>query len=252
MVSGSYLAICLTELGRFDEAERAASAARETAEAAGSAFDRAQADLALAGVSLMRGNADHRIQLLEEALSLCRKASVAVLLPRATSALALAYALAGRFPEALALATERDEQSGEAIRAMSLLASAEALLLCHDWVAAAARAEALVQFARTTNQVGAEAWGMLVLASSHLACGLWQQAAVTAQGCHAIAMRQEMRPLGARATLVEALAERQGGASTVQARQHVEAAMQDCETNEVGAWGRHTLALLPEALPVRG
>src|ERR1700692_3452209 len=45
VVSGSYLAICLTELGRFGEAEHAAVRAREAAEKTGGAFDRIQANL---------------------------------------------------------------------------------------------------------------------------------------------------------------------------------------------------------------
>jgi tetratricopeptide (TPR) repeat protein len=252
VVSGSYLAICLTELGQFEEAERAGALAHETALRAGSAFDRIQADLALAGVALMQGEADHRIGLLEEALSLCRAAAVGVLLPRTTSSLALAYALAGRSKEASALATEREEQSGEAVRAMSLLASAEALLLCGDAAAAAARAETLVQLARTTNQVGAEAWGLLVLASSHLACGTWQEAAAAAAASRAAAIRREMRPLAARASLVGALATAQrSGAQACDAggSQQLSTAVRECEASGMGAWVRRTLRTLPACHP---
>jgi class 3 adenylate cyclase/tetratricopeptide (TPR) repeat protein len=241
VVSGSYLAICLTELGRFEEAERAATLAREIALKAGGAFDRIQAELALAGVALMQGKATHRIELLEEALSLCQAAAIAVLLPRTTSALALAYALSGRFDQASALATERDEQCGEAVRAMSLLASAEALLLCGDTTAAMARAETLIGFARTTTQVGPEAWGLLVLASGYLAEGAWQEAAGAAAASRAAALGQEMRPLAARAALVSALAAVE--LSRVPAKclegNHLYAAVRECKASGMGAWVPH-------------
>lgn len=176
VVSGCYLALCLTELGEFDDARRAAETARATASKAGSAFDRIQGDLALAGVDLARGAGGECIAPLEQALDLCRKASVAVLLPRATSALALAYALAGRAEDAVALTVEREEQSGEAVRAMSLLASAEALLLAGRLDAARESGETLVRFARATAQAGSEAWGQMAVASSRLAQGNWQEA----------------------------------------------------------------------------
>ncbi len=241
VVSGSYLATCLTELGEYDKAEQAARQARDTAAAVGSAFDRIQADLALAGVSLMQGNAD-QVPLLESALSLCRSASVTVLLPRATSALALAYALDGRRLEALALATERDEQSGEAIRAMSQVASAEALLLCREITAASVRAEALVQFARTTNQIGAEAWGLLILASCHLASGRWHQAVSAAQASDKIALRQDMLPLRYRAALVKAFADRQIG-TPVSHTTSLDSAILDSQAHKLDGWVRHILAL---------
>ncbi len=239
VVSGSYLAVCLTELGRFEEAEQAASRARETALKAGSAFDRIQADLALAGVALMRGQADHRVALLEQALALCRAAAVAVLLPRTTAALALAYALAGRCDEALALVAEREEQSGEAVRAMSLLGSAEALLLCGKAMAAVERAEALVRFAQATDQSGSEAWGQLVLGSGHLALGAWQRAAAAADSAHAAAIQRDMRPLAARAALVRALAAAQGAGMPAYAAlgsQELRAAVRACEAGGMGAW----------------
>jgi len=237
VVSGAYSAICLTELGQFAQAERAAAVASEIALRAGSAFDRIQADLALAGVALMQGAADHRIALLEDALSLCRSAAVAVMLPRTTAALALAYALAGRAEDALALAADREEQSGVAVRAMSQLAASEAQLLGGDPAAARARAKSLVLFGRRTDQTGAQAWGLLVLACCHLAGGRWRKASAAAAAAHRIALEREMRPLAVRAALVQALAGKN--------RDELPAAIEACESSGMAAWVARTMALLP-------
>jgi class 3 adenylate cyclase/tetratricopeptide (TPR) repeat protein len=244
VVSGSYLAICLTELGRFAEAEDAAVRAREAAEKTGGAFDRIQANLASAGPCLMRGEAEACIALLEATLVLCGEAAVVVLLPRATSALALAYALAGRFQEALALAAERKEQSGEAIRAMSCIASIEALILADHLEAAETRAENLVRFTQTTNQPGATAWGQLLRASCHLARREWRAARRMAGLARAHALGHEMTPLTVRSGLVEALAAGRGpGAAGNGRRLCLREAIRACEGSGMGAWVQRTLAL---------
>jgi class 3 adenylate cyclase/tetratricopeptide (TPR) repeat protein len=247
VVSGSYLAICLTELGRFEEAEQAAERAREVAVRAGGAFDRIQANLALAGSFLARGEAKTCIPLLEATLVLCREAAVAVLMPRAASALAFAYALIGRFQEASALAAEREEQSGEAIRAMSWIGSIEALLLADDLEMAETRADALIQFAQETNQPAAQAWGQLLRGSCHLVRGAWRSARLMAGSAHAYALQNEMRPLAMRAELVAALAaEHEGAAPTIVDAGHpnLSAAVHDCEVSGMGAWVKVTKNLM--------
>ena len=243
VVSGAYLAVCLTELGQFDEAEQTALAAQATAQQHGLAFDQIQADLALAGVDLMRGNSGRRIELLEHALSLCRTASVAVLLPRASTSLAFAYALAGRSSEVSALVVERDEQSGEAVRAMSQLAGTEAMLLSGDVGAADAGAAALIAFARRTNQAGAEAWGRLMHASCLLAAGKWAQALAAADAATVAAATLAMRPLAARASLVTAMAAASlDGVNGGSLQQHglVRAAAEKLETCGMVSWLSHT------------
>ena len=204
VVSGCYLSICLAELGRLDEAAKAAAGAQSVAREAGGPFDRIQADLAVAGVDLIRGDAEQRIPLLEEALALCRSASVAVLIPRTATALALAYALAGRAEEALELTPEREEKSGEAVRAMSLLASGQALLVAGRVKEAVVRAKVLLEHCRTTNQPGAEAWGLYLLASAYAAQGLWLETDSLLRRSTALAKPRGMRPLLARCDLLQA------------------------------------------------
>lgn len=204
VVSGCYLSICLAELGRLDEAAKTAAGAQSVAREAGGPFDRIQADLAVAGVDLIRGDAEQKIPLLEEALALCRSASVAVLIPRTASALALAYALAGRVEEALELTPEREERSGEAVRAMSLLASGQALLVAGRVKEAVVRAKVLLEHCRTTNQPGAEAWGLYLLASAYAAQGLWLETDSLLRRSTALAKPRGMRPLLARCDLLQA------------------------------------------------
>ena len=251
VVSGAYLAVCLTELGRFDEAEQAALAAQATARQHGLAFDQIQADLALAGVDLMRGDSGRRIELLERALSLCRTASVAVLLPRASTSLAFAYALAGRSGEVGALVVERDEQSGEAVRAMSLLAGTEAMLLSGDVGGAEARAAALIAFARRTNQAGAEAWGQLMYACCLLAAGRWVLAIAAADAAAVVAAARTMRPLAARASLVSAIAAASLdglGGSLVQRHGLVRAVAEELKDCGMAPWISHMAGTLASSL----
>jgi tetratricopeptide (TPR) repeat protein len=198
VVSGSYLAICLAELGRLDEGGAAAERARSIATEVGGPFDRIQADLAMAAGDLIRGDAAQRIPLLENAFALCKSASLAVLLPRTVAALALAYALAGRTEEALELTAERSEKSGEAVRAMSLLASGQALLIAGRVIEAASRADILNQHCDATNQPGAKGWGLHLLASARALQGSFRESEALLQAAAALAKPRGMRPLLAR------------------------------------------------------
>jgi class 3 adenylate cyclase/tetratricopeptide (TPR) repeat protein len=198
VVSGSYLVICLAELGQMDEAAAAAERACSIANEAGGPFDRIQANLATAAADLIRGEAARRIPLLENTLALCKSASVAVLLPRTVAALALAYAQAGRMAEALELTAERGEKSGEAVRAMSLLASGQALLIAGQVTEAASRADILNQHCDATNQAGAKAWALHLLASARAVQGSWRESETLLQVAVALAKPRGMLPLLAR------------------------------------------------------
>lgn len=110
---------------------------------------------------------------------------------------------------------------------MSLLAAAEALFVCGRFDEAAARAATLVEFSIQTNQPGAEAWGRMVLASSHQALGRSTDAATNARTAKSMAEQRDMAPLAARAGLVLAMAT---GAT------ELPAAARACEAAGVGAW----------------
>jgi class 3 adenylate cyclase/tetratricopeptide (TPR) repeat protein len=198
VVSGSYLAVSLAELGRLGEAAAAAERARSVAYDAGGPFDRIQADIAVVGVDLVRGDVVRRIPLLENAFALCKSASVAVLLPRTVAALALAYAVAGRIEKALALTAERDEKSGEAVRAMSLISSGQALLIAGRVTEAATRAEILIEHCDATNQAGAKGWGLHLLAAARAVQGSWRETKTLLQVAMALAKPRGMLPLLAR------------------------------------------------------
>jgi len=211
VVSGSYLAICLAELGRIEEAVSAADRARSIANEAGGPFDRIQADLATATPDLIRGDVASTIPLLENALALCESASLAVLLPRTVAALALAYTLAGRIDAALELTAERSEKSGEAVRAMSLLASGQALLIAGRVIEAASRADILTQHCNATNQAGVKGWGLHLLASARAVVGSWQESRVLLEAAIALAKPRGMLPLLARCHSLYAVVQRSLG-----------------------------------------
>jgi tetratricopeptide (TPR) repeat protein len=211
VVSGSYLVICLAELGQMDEAAAAAERACSIANEAGGPFNRIQADLATAAADLIRGEAARRIPLLENALALCKSASVAVLLPRTVAALALAYAQARRIAEALELTAERGEKSGEAVRAMSLLASGQALLIAGRVTEAASRADILNQHCDATNQAGAKAWALYLLASARAVQGSWGESETLLQEAVALAKPRGMLPLLARCSSLHAAVARSLG-----------------------------------------
>lgn len=205
VVSGCYLAICLAELGRLEEAQFAADRARSIANEAGGPFDRIQADLATVATSLIRGDAAESISLLENAFALCKSASLAVLLPRTVAALSLAYALTGRIDEALQLTAERSEKSGEAVRAMSLLATGQALLISGRVIDAAVRADILIQHCDATNQVGAKGWALLLLAHTRAEQCSWLESEALLQAAVAIAKPRSMLPLLARCDSLNAV-----------------------------------------------
>lgn len=234
VVSGCYLSICLTELGRFPEAEAAARDAHAVAADAGNAFDRGQADLAVAGVQLMQGRAGSVTPRLEAAMERCLSSNVSVLLPRLSAALAVAYALEGRVEDAVLRADQREEDSGAAIRAMSMLLSGEALLVAGRADAARVRAEALVAHSRATTQPGAEAWGLHLLASALAAEGCGEEADKVLTDASRLAQPRGMRALLARCSLRRAVLARVRGRSD--AGRLVEAARLDCRELGMDAW----------------
>lgn len=243
VVSGCYLSICLTELGRLAEAEIAARDAHAIAAEAGNPFDRSQADLAIAAVDLMRGHAASVIPRLEAALALCISANVPVLLPRLSAALALAHALEGRVEEALARADQRQEDSGAAIHAMSLLLSGEALLVAGQAEAARTRAVALIAHSQATKQPGAEAWGSHLLACALPGQGSRNKTDELLTHVVRLARPRGMLPLLARCSLRRAALGHARGENA--AKCLAEAAHRECRTLGMNAWVLREKTLVP-------
>ena len=101
--SRGYAAGCLTELGGFAEGRGVADEAIRIAEAVGQPFSLTGA-LTSAGLLARRQGAIPRaIPALERSLALCQSANFPRLFPWVAAILGVAYALAGRAPEAVSL-----------------------------------------------------------------------------------------------------------------------------------------------------
>jgi tetratricopeptide (TPR) repeat protein len=98
--SGAYLAVALSEIGRFDEAIGHAEAAVQIAEAADHPYTLFFGLFGLGRTHLRRGDLPRATRVLERGLDLCRTWQFVVGTPLVAATLGAAYALAGRADEA--------------------------------------------------------------------------------------------------------------------------------------------------------
>ena len=111
VLSGSWLAICLAELGRFEEAVAHAKAADALAREADQPFSLVVAHVGVGMVELLRGGHAKAIAPLERALVISRLSDILLLFPAVAAPLGLAYALEGRHAEGLPLLEEAVERT---------------------------------------------------------------------------------------------------------------------------------------------
>jgi class 3 adenylate cyclase/tetratricopeptide (TPR) repeat protein len=111
VMSGSWLALCLAELGRFDEADPYAQEAAALAQAEDHPFSLVVASVGTAMVDLLRGEYVKAATPLERGLVVGRLSDIPLLFPAVAAPLGLAYALAGRHAEAIALLEEAVERT---------------------------------------------------------------------------------------------------------------------------------------------
>lgn len=111
VLSRTWLAWSLAELGEFAQAMVHAQTALPIAQTLGHPYDVAAACLGMGHVQLLAGDLDQAIPVLERAVELCRTGDLRVTLPTATALLGLAYALCGRATDALATVEEGEAQA---------------------------------------------------------------------------------------------------------------------------------------------
>src|SRR5262245_5619354 len=102
-LAAGWLADVLSQLGRFDEAIQHAEGAVQIAEAADHPYTLALGLIDLGLAHLRRGDLSPAVRTLEPCHDLCRRWQFVVVLPDVASILGGAYALGGRFGEALPL-----------------------------------------------------------------------------------------------------------------------------------------------------
>ncbi|NIS07090.1 MAG: AAA family ATPase [Gammaproteobacteria bacterium] len=154
VLSRTYVAWSLAELGEFDEAIRSADEAVAIAESKNQPYSMASAYLANGQFYLLRGVIEEAIRWLERALGICRTWNLRAILPTTTELLGLAYALNGQLDEALQL-TEESRSLAGSIRIfdtpLAITAASMVLLLCGEQARAA---QAAAQVLELTSQRG--------------------------------------------------------------------------------------------------
>lgn len=199
VVCRGWLAWCLIELGRFEDAIPHAREAYHIANEVGRPFDRVQGLLGLGGTLLLRGQVDEASDLLETAQHLCDEADVRILKPRVIAALGFAYGQQGRLSEAVSLVNS----AMEAAETMSLASmhticqrwAAEVLLLSREGRKAAELSDQLLMTCRETGERGSEAWALYLKGAALAELGESEAALSNLKQAEAIAKKLGMNLL---------------------------------------------------------
>ena len=162
--SRTWLVLCLSELGGFEEAVRRAQEAVELAESVDDPFSLTSAFAGLGRVHQRRGRLSEAIPALERALELSTRWSIGLWAPILGSVLGYTYVLHGRLREGIPLlerAMEQQERlkqmTGHALRLASL---GEAYLLDGQVAAARALGPRALALAREQKERGNEAYAL--------------------------------------------------------------------------------------------
>lgn len=164
VVSRSYLAWCLAELGEFAAGIARGEEAVRIAEAVDHPFSLSNALFGVGFLYLRKGDLRNAVSTLEQCLALCRHWNIALWSPRITAALGSAYALSGRPTEALPLLEQAIELAASEKRlgeqALRVAALSEALLLAGRTDDAFQTAQRALDLSRAHKEPGHEAWAL--------------------------------------------------------------------------------------------
>lgn len=201
----TWLALCLGQLGRFQEAIAWGEEGIRIAEALESAPERVWASYCLGQILLLRGEAARGQPLLESAVALCEDGRFPIYAPRALASLGVAYARGGRFDEALAI-LERAAAETSAInlrygQAMVLAMLAHAYLTAGRPNKAGHLAGQALAIARARGERGDEAWALHLIGSLPARGARLHMAEAALGEALALAGTLGMRPLEARSRL---------------------------------------------------
>ena len=192
------LAICLAELGEFDEATRHAEEADAIARSADHPTSIVSACMGLGRARLRAGDIPRAMTVLEDGVALARARSIQLLLPSVAEPLGLAYVRSGRIGEGLALLEEAAGRhsgtrgtAGHAARATSL---SEGYRVAGRQADALREAKTAVELATKHDEQGHRAWALLALAE--VSGG--DEAAAAYREAVRLAEALELRPLLAR------------------------------------------------------
>jgi class 3 adenylate cyclase/tetratricopeptide (TPR) repeat protein len=167
VISRTNLVWTLADLGEFAEGAACGVECIRVAEAAQDSYSLIFAYLGTGMLALTKGEMPRAIALAERAVNLCRTSTVPALLPMAASLLGSAYALSGRFAEALPLLEEAVQRA----TSMSLRMTQGLLVtrLAEGYLLAGKREEAQrlaprgLELSREFKDLGHEAYALRLL-----------------------------------------------------------------------------------------
>jgi tetratricopeptide (TPR) repeat protein len=167
------LAHCHSELGAFADGIVCGEEAMRIAEEANRPLDRVYAYWGTSYLYFRQGELSQAIPVLERGLALCQDGKIGIFSPRFASQLGLAYALSGRFAEALPcleqtldpVALGKARQS-----AFYFLCAGEVYALAGRVDDAIAVAERALTLAQTGKEQGYEAWTLRLLGEIAMRC----------------------------------------------------------------------------------
>ena len=201
-----WIAVCMTELGAFDQARWHAGQARQIAEAYGGPFDAVYVNTGVGLTYLRQGYFGRACAFLEAALEVCRTEEILHMYSVCTSHLGEAYVMSGRLDEGLPLLELAVRQSADlGIRAAHSVwetRRAEGYLLAGRLNDAMTVAETVLKQIRAQGERGYEAYALRVLGLVHAAMAA--KGSVTADSAEgylatagSVAETLEQRPLRA-------------------------------------------------------
>ena len=201
--SRSQLVCYLAECGAFAEGRGLAEEAVQIAETAQHPYSRVMAYWGMGVRTLCQGEIPQAIVVFERALQLVQEAHLRLLAPKVTAALGAAYALIGRTAEALLLLHQAMTQGvamgylwDHALRTVWL---GEAYLRAGHADEASTQAQRALEFARTHQQRGYEAYALRLLGESTAQREPPEATQAATHYQHALALAEELglRPLAA-------------------------------------------------------
>jgi len=161
------LAEVLAERGEFTEALGAGEEALLIAQTSGHRQSEVYARYGLGYAHLRRGDFTVARRVLEPALALCQELGVRVAMPYIAASLASVYTGLGQPQDALKLLEQAmldlDSMGMRGLKSMCSVFLAEACIASGDPRAGREYAERALEFARTRNEKGWEAWSLKVL-----------------------------------------------------------------------------------------
>jgi tetratricopeptide (TPR) repeat protein len=199
VLSRTYLAWCLAEVGVFREAITNGEEGLRIAQAVDSPFSLVNAYAGIGRVYLRQGVLSQAIPLLAQALALCQSWNIRSWLDAVAADLGHAYALSGRVAEALPLleeAASMDSRSGQAMWTVRL---SEAYLLAGQIAKANTLAGHALALARERKERGFQVWALRLRGEIASQGGPPEIESAEAYYQHALALAGElgMRPLQA-------------------------------------------------------